>query len=46
MYVFLSDNPIFPCNYADSGFIDKDYQHEVTGNLGIVWNNKFRKLFT
>ena len=36
-----------PCNCAASGFIEKDHQHIVNGDLWwIVWNGKLRKLFT
>ena len=43
---FLQDNTILIYNCADSGFIDKDHQHIIIGDLRIVGNNKFRKLIT
>ena len=40
---FIQDNTILPCNYAGSGFIDKDHRNIVTGDLRNVRNNKLRK---
>ena len=43
--VFLNDNKILSCNYAGSGFIDKDHWDIVTVDLWVVGNNKFMSLF-
>ena len=42
---FLQDNTISPWKCVGSGFIDKDHQKIVTGDLWIVGNNKLRGLF-
>ena len=43
---FLKDNSILPCHCANSSFSDKHHGHIVTGNLGIIQNNRLRKLFS
>ena len=40
--VFLQDNFILPCNCAVSGFIHKDHQHIVTGDLRMAGNDQLR----
>ena len=44
--VFFQDNSIMACGCQDSNFLDKDHQHVVTCDLGIIENNKLRKIFT
>ena len=42
---FLQDSTIASCNWVDSGFVDKDHRHIVTGDVLKVVNNQLRKLF-
>ena len=43
---FLKDPNILPCKCENSSFTDKHHGHIVTGDLRIISNNHFRKIFS
>ena len=43
---FLDDSLTLPCESIGSPSVDIDHSHIIKGNLKIVINSKFRKLFS
>ena len=43
---FLDDNSTLSCECTISQSVDKDHNHNIRGNLKIIFNNKLWKLFS